>query len=100
MCRLGQEDAYRFSEHKPLGEWHRTVEWRLVRGAHFKYVWNQGDLDELYDLQGDPYELSNLIDDPLHHEELVRLRRRLLRWMRETADPLVEHFNGEMEGTK
>jgi len=87
-----QEDAYRFSEHKPLGEWHRTVEWRLVRGAHFKYVWNEGDLDELYDLQADPYELSNLIDDPLHGEELVRLRGRLHRWMRETSDPLLRSF--------
>ena len=87
-----QDDPYRFSEHKPLGEWHKTVEWRLVTDDRFKYVWNAGDLDELYDLQSDPYELKNLIDAPGLMEELERLQKRLHRWMIETADPLLDNF--------
>lgn len=84
-----QDDSYRFSEHKPLGDWHETVEWRLVVDGRFKYVWNDGDLDELYDLATDPYELNNLIHDLHHAAGLARLRERLRRWMGETSDPLL-----------
>ncbi|GAB4532133.1 MAG: sulfatase-like hydrolase/transferase [Anaerolineae bacterium] len=90
-----QSDPFRFAEHKPLGEWHRAVEWRLVTNNQFKYVWNHGDLDELYDLLADPYERLNLIDDPVM-QPVVREYRALLRsWMRETSDPLRADF--EME---
>ena len=92
-----QEDAYRFSEHRPLGDWHGTVEWRLVVDDRFKYAWNQGDLDELYDLQLDPYELNNLICDPDHKHERDRLQERLRCWMADTDDPLLGHYDREME---
>ena len=88
-----QEDAYRFSEHKPLGEWHGTVEWRLVVDDRFKYAWNQNDLDELYDLQADPYEVNNLSHDPDYSQERERLRKRLRRWMEETGDPLLDCYD-------
>jgi arylsulfatase A-like enzyme len=91
-----QEDAYRFAEHKPLGDWHQTVEWRLVTDNKFKYVWNQGDLDELYDLQSDPHELLNLINNADYIAALKRLSSRLDQWMKETDDPLRYSFeNGE-----
>jgi len=90
-----QEDAYRFSEHKPLGEWHGTVEWRLVVDDRFKYTWNQGDLDELYDLQADPYEINNRIHDPDYGHERERLQKRLRRWMEETEDPLLDCYDGQ-----
>jgi len=88
-----QIDPYRFSEHKPLGEWHKTVEWRLVTDSRLKYVWNDGDLDELYDVEADPYELNNLIHDLGYAEELDRLQERLRRWMLETTDPLLPHLD-------
>ena len=89
-----QSDPFRFAEHKPLGEWHRTVEWRLVTNNHFKYVWNQRDLDELYDLSADPYERSNLIDDddPVMQPVVMEYRSLLHCWMRETSDPLLASF--------
>lgn len=88
-----QSDAYRFAEHKPLGEWHRTVEWRLVTNNRFKYVWNQGDLDEFYDLNADPYEMENLIHDEYYGDELTRLQDRLFAWMLETRDPILQPFS-------
>ena len=92
-----QDDGYRFSEHKPLGEWHQTVEWRLVTDNRFKYVWNQDDLDELYNLEADPYEMNNLIDAPSFKVELDRLKERLRRWMVETDDPLQEDFQASLK---
>ncbi len=87
-----QTDAYRFAEHQPLGDWHQTVEWRLVTDNRYKYVWNQGDLDELYDLEADPAEINNLINDPAHAAELNRLQTRLFEWMLETRDPILKPF--------
>ncbi|WP_129664026.1 sulfatase [Phytoactinopolyspora endophytica] len=44
---------------------------------------------ELYDLDEDPLELTNLATDP-HHTDLVdQLRRTLLGWMEMTDDPLL-----------
>lgn len=87
-----QDDAYRFIEHKPLGEWHGTVEFRAVVDDRYKYVFNQGDLDELYDLHADPYELDNRIDAPELSAIQARLKGRLLHWMQETGDPLLGDF--------
>ena len=92
-----QSDPYRFSEHKPIGEWHNTVEWRMVTDNHFKYTWNQGDMDELYDLKNDPYELKNLIDLPEYQTDQNRLRDRLHRWMVDTEDGLLDDFVKEAD---
>ena len=90
-----QSDPFRFAEHKPLGEWHRAVEWRLVTDNRLKYVWHWEDLDELYDLSADPYERFNLIDDVSMEPVVMEYRSVLHRWMQETADPLLAVFESE-----
>lgn len=45
---------------------------------------------ELYDLQTDPLEQQNLVDDPAYAETFHALRRQLLGWMQETGDPILE----------
>ncbi|MGA0556108.1 sulfatase-like hydrolase/transferase [Larkinella sp. VNQ87] len=42
--------------------------------------------EELYDLQTDPYELTNLADQPAYSEHLKRLRREMDRWLTDTRD--------------
>jgi uncharacterized sulfatase len=41
---------------------------------------------ELYDLKKDPYELTNLADDPVYAEIKARLRKELDRWMAQQGD--------------
>ncbi|MBN2314977.1 MAG: sulfatase [Sedimentisphaerales bacterium] len=41
---------------------------------------------ELYDLKKDPYELTNLADDPAYDKIKVRLRKELDRWMTQQGD--------------
>ncbi|MGN6811776.1 MAG: sulfatase family protein [Thermomicrobiales bacterium] len=47
-------------------------------------------LVELYDLAADPLEWHNLANDPAYTEVQANLLHRLGRWMRETADPLLQ----------
>jgi arylsulfatase A-like enzyme len=62
---------------------------RMVRDRRYKYIWNAAAEDELYDLELDPGELRNLATDPTYATELARLRRRLVDWMIEIDDPLL-----------
>lgn len=45
---------------------------------------------EFYDLEGDPVEFVNLIDVPEHAERVEKLKVELLKWRRETQDPLLD----------
>jgi arylsulfatase A-like enzyme len=62
---------------------------RMLRTADWKYVWNATAPDELYDLQRDPHECTNVANDPEHEATLTELRARLATWLRETDDDLV-----------
>jgi arylsulfatase A-like enzyme len=44
--------------------------------------------EELYDVEADPHELTNLAGDPRFAEVLVDMRRALSEWSRETGDVL------------
>jgi choline-sulfatase len=52
----------------------------IRRGAH-KYVWCEGDPEQLYDLEADPAELTNLAADPAHAALCASLRAAVAqRW--------------------
>ena len=59
---------------------------RLVVTDQFKYVGNQNDMDELYDLQNDPYEMSNLVHDSGHQSTLASMKSELKVWQAKTHD--------------
>ena len=46
--------------------------------------------EELYDLKNDPNELTNLIKDPDYEAVLIKLRQKLVSWMKKTNDPLLK----------
>jgi N-sulfoglucosamine sulfohydrolase len=90
---------------------------RMIRTEHYKLIWN-AEVDiinvpadimhspiypqmideltlerppiELYDLQNDPNEKTNLADDEAYHEILEMLRKQLLAWLKETHDPILD----------
>jgi arylsulfatase A-like enzyme len=45
-----------------------------------------GDIDELYDLRQDPWELHNAAGDPAYRDVIHAMRLRLLDWSIETED--------------
>ena len=60
---------------------------KMVRTSRWKYIHDPlGDRDELYDLQADPWELTNVVDNPAHSPVLAALRLRLADWSIQTED--------------
>jgi len=64
-------------------------EQRMLRDRRFKYVWNPTDVDELYDLAADPWELRNLIGQSEYAETLRDMRQRLLARLTAQGDGIV-----------
>jgi arylsulfatase A-like enzyme len=60
---------------------------RCVVTERFKLAINLTDKDELYDLETDPGEMRNLIDDPAHAEMRNQLHDEIAAWMDRTRDP-------------
>lgn len=62
------------------------VSQRIIWWQHFKYVLNFAEIDELYDLEADPFELDNRIHDPALADVRAEMCRRLLDHMRTVGD--------------
>ncbi len=62
---------------------------RMIRDDRWKLVRYPGiDKEQLFDLQGDPFEMKNLVDDASHKETADKLRGRLAKWLADHGDPL------------
>jgi arylsulfatase A-like enzyme len=59
---------------------------RMVRTRTHKFVFNSSDICELYDLERDPHELQNRIDDPACESVKEDLKARLLAHLTATGD--------------
>lgn len=57
-----------------------------IRTDRYKFIRSHGvwDLNELYDLEQDPYEVNNLIRSPQHQETVQQLNKQLWDWMAQT----------------
>ncbi|MFD0678575.1 MULTISPECIES: sulfatase-like hydrolase/transferase [unclassified Paenibacillus] len=70
---------------------------RMISDGRWKYIryYRSGDKGsnriQLFDLYTDPWEMSNLADDPLQQTHIQRLEGELLRWQQSVRDPLLHH---------
>jgi len=69
-----------FSHENPF-PWTAQMDYRIIRKEKYKYIrWLRfPDQGELYDLEADPYEMKNLIDDPAQKKILADLKADLRR---------------------
>ncbi|HEX5653990.1 MAG TPA: sulfatase [Chitinophagaceae bacterium] len=57
-----------------------------VRSDRYKYIYYNGvwDINELFDLQNDPYEMNNLIRDTAYRKLGLQLKTELFNWLKKT----------------
>jgi len=57
-----------------------------VRSDRYKYIYYNGvwDINELFDLQTDPFEMNNLIRDTAYRKVGISLKNELFQWLKET----------------
>jgi N-acetylglucosamine-6-sulfatase len=60
-----------------IESWPERGYWAGIRTERYVYVETQDDTSELYDLQTDPYELNNLINDPQYQSMIADLKAKL-----------------------
>jgi arylsulfatase A-like enzyme len=66
--------------------WSKALRWKQWRFVHYhRKMYGGKDIGELYDMDADPWETTNLYHDPAHHAVVEECRRRLLEWQTETT---------------
>lgn len=58
----------------------------MIRMGKYKYTMRLYEKDEFYDLEKDPMELYNAIDDPAYQDTIQNMKQQLLTWYMETGD--------------
>lgn len=83
----GRQEVVIFDEYGPV---------RMIRSQRYKYIhrYPYGP-DEFYDLENDPGEEHNRIDDRTFAPQILAMRRRMERWFNRYVDPDVD---GSREG--
>jgi arylsulfatase A-like enzyme len=59
---------------------------KIIWKDHYKFVFNGFDYDEFYDLEKDPFELVNEINNPKYKELVIELTREMWKKIKESND--------------
>ncbi len=79
----------------PDGGFRNKIPWyAMVRQGRFKYIRSlvEGELDEFYDLQKDPDELTNQAKNPEFAEKIAEYRATLKAELNRTGAPFADHL--------
>ena len=106
------EDEYGYGDGRPLNEFFNNPdkEWsdeimsegmgafsvivtqRMFRKGRYKYVFNGADKDQFFDMESDPLEMKNLIEDPNYKETVHNVKNACADWMKEHGDQIRDAF--------
>jgi arylsulfatase A-like enzyme len=81
----GRTDKVRESVFLPFIQIQRAVRdqrWKLIAYPKIEYL-------QLFDLQSDPNEITNLADKPEHAQQVVRLQQLMQQWQTKVGDTLA-----------
>ncbi len=77
-----------FAMQQPIGDWMKTVDWRMIKADGFKYTWHFGMDEELFDLSTNSDEVENLSGKVEYRQRLHAMRSELGEFLRDTNDPI------------
>ncbi len=66
---------------------------RMIRSHPFKLIYNSTDICEFYDLEEDPHEMDNRVDDSRYAEQRRALFQQLRDHVHRTDDPIRRTFD-------
>ena len=70
---------------------------RALIAERYKYVYFEEESDEFYDLENDPFEISNLIQSPQHLPKIHQLKKKLQSFRSHINDNITLAMIGESE---
>jgi arylsulfatase len=73
------------------GQWKFVLNASVLKGEFIR------KLDELYDLESDPNEITNLADEPEHAERVAVMKERVLTWLAESGHPYADKIREAAE---
>lgn len=102
-CQFAGESIVPLLQNTPVCEWRDAVFTqsngneqygiqRSVMTEDWKYVYNGFDYDELYDLENDPLEMHNLINDPKYKGKVKELCTRMWKFARDRKDNCINPY--------
>jgi len=65
----------------------------MIRNHHAKYISRITGEDEFYDLDRDPGETVNEIDNPVYADRIEKMRLLMLRWYMQTSDTVPREYD-------
>lgn len=68
----------------------------MVRDTQYKYIRRASGEDEFYNLQSDPAEQYNEIENPQYAAEILRLKDAMLAWYQSTCDVVPHDYDSRM----
>lgn len=82
---FGQYMSYNM-QHESMRAWEKLHREGKLTGAPARFLAPTKPMEELYDVQRDPWQVNNLAGDPAYAGELARLRSMLYARMQSTGD--------------
>ncbi len=70
-----------------------SFEIRALRNQRYKYIWNPQDINELYDLDADPHEMTNCAGQPATAAVEAQLHAELIAWLDSIGDDLPSRLD-------
>jgi len=81
----GQQYSYPFRVMPSMGSWYQAYVDGKCNPAQARY-WKPKPSQEFYEIESDPYEVKNLIDDPKHAAKIAQMRETLKSDIVRTCD--------------
>jgi arylsulfatase A-like enzyme len=71
------EPNSKWRDHILLEAWPPRGEWAAIHTDRYVYAETQNDLSEFYDLETDPYQLENQINNPAYKDIIAEMKKQL-----------------------